>query len=166
MIKEVPIPVFASKPLDLVTKTKLLLENLPEEEVPPNLGIVMEYDISELIPPPALPVSTQMRADSASAYPRPQEPDVFKYGEDLFLAAAQEYIRSTYDAHYAGDNGVQTFDLILSSGAGVPFCVGNILKYASRYGKKGGYNRKDLLKIIHYACLALHASGSGGLEEN
>lgn len=36
------------------------------------------------------------------------------------------------------------------------FCIGNILKYAQRYGKKEGCNRKDLLKVIHYAIMALH----------
>ena len=34
--------------------------------------------------------------------------------------------------------------------------IGNILKYAQRYGKKNGYNRKDLFKVIHYALMALH----------
>ena len=32
----------------------------------------------------------------------------------------------------------------------------NIIKYAQRYGKKGGYNRDDLKKIIHYAIIMLH----------
>ena len=36
------------------------------------------------------------------------------------------------------------------------FALGNVLKYAQRYGKKEGYNRKDLLKILHYALIALH----------
>ena len=30
------------------------------------------------------------------------------------------------------------------------------MKYAQRYGKKNGYNRKDLMKIIHYAIIAMH----------
>jgi hypothetical protein len=29
------------------------------------------------------------------------------------------------------------------------------MKYAQRYGKKGGKNRKDLLKILHYTIIAL-----------
>jgi hypothetical protein len=36
------------------------------------------------------------------------------------------------------------------------FALGNVLKYAQRYGKKQGYNRADLLKILHYALIALH----------
>jgi len=30
------------------------------------------------------------------------------------------------------------------------------LKYAQRYGRKDGYNRKDLQKVLHYAIMALH----------
>ena len=41
------------------------------------------------------------------------------------------------------------------------FCQANILKYGSRYGDKDGKNKKDLLKIIHYAILALHYGGHG-----
>ena len=36
------------------------------------------------------------------------------------------------------------------------FVYGNVLKYTQRYGKKEGKNRKDLLKILHYAIIALH----------
>jgi hypothetical protein len=36
------------------------------------------------------------------------------------------------------------------------FALGNVLKYAQRYGKKEGFNRADLMKIIHYAVIALH----------
>ena len=36
--------------------------------------------------------------------------------------------------------------------------MGNILKYAQRYGHKGTPEdwRKDLLKVIHYAIIAMH----------
>ena len=36
--------------------------------------------------------------------------------------------------------------------------MGNILKYAQRYGKKGddAQARSDLMKIIHYAIIQLH----------
>jgi hypothetical protein len=30
------------------------------------------------------------------------------------------------------------------------------LKYTQRYGNKEGKNRKDLLKVLHYALIALH----------
>ena len=30
------------------------------------------------------------------------------------------------------------------------------MKYAQRYGRKAGKNRIDLMKIIHYAIIAIH----------
>jgi hypothetical protein len=33
--------------------------------------------------------------------------------------------------------------------------MGNILKYAQRYGKKEGHNKADLMKVIHYAMIQL-----------
>ena len=30
------------------------------------------------------------------------------------------------------------------------------MKYAQRFGKKDGKNRKDLLKILHYTMIALY----------
>ena len=33
--------------------------------------------------------------------------------------------------------------------------MGNILKYAQRYGKKEGRNKNDLMKVIHYAIIQL-----------
>ena len=44
----------------------------------------------------------------------------------------------------------------MDGGHGEGFCIGNILKYAQRYGKKDGYNRKDLMKVLHYAIMAFH----------
>ena len=33
--------------------------------------------------------------------------------------------------------------------------MGNIMKYAQRYGKKEGHNKADLMKVIHYAMIQL-----------
>lgn len=78
-----------------------------------------------------------------------------KFLESEYLNEVNAYINKTYDQHYAtGD--VQTFELIVSSGQADGFTMGSIVKYASRYGKKNGYNRKDLMKIIHYGILALY----------
>ena len=46
--------------------------------------------------------------------------------------------------------------MIVDSGHGEGFCMGNIMKYAMRYGKKEGHNDTDLYKIVHYAIIALH----------
>ena len=46
--------------------------------------------------------------------------------------------------------------MIIDTGHGQGFCVGNIMKYAMRYGKKNGSDTLDLHKIIHYAIIALY----------
>ena len=65
------------------------------------------------------------------------------------------YIDGTYDAHYS-QNKFQATEFIMDSGHGEGFCIGNILKYAQRYGKKHGKDRNDLLKVIHCGIMALH----------
>jgi hypothetical protein len=82
---------------------------------------------------------------------------MYKYSEDKLLKEIQNYIDSTYTEHYAnGLDGIQTTEFIIDNGDGIGFTRGNVIKYAQRYGKKGGYNRKDILKIIHYAIILLH----------
>ena len=77
-----------------------------------------------------------------------------KYNEGEILKEISDYVSSTYSAHYS-KNGIQTLDLIDSVGDAEAFCRSNILKYASRYDRKGTA-RKDIIKIIHYAVLLLH----------
>ena len=79
----------------------------------------------------------------------------YKYDEDKALRELKFYIDSTYDAHYSKDK-FQATEFIIDSGHGEGFCIGNILKYAQRYGKKNGKNRDDLLKVIHYGMIALY----------
>jgi len=80
----------------------------------------------------------------------------WKYNEEELLKELGEYISQTYNQHYsAGDEKIQTLDLIEACGDGEAFCRSNILKYASRYDKKGT-PRRDIIKILHYAILLLH----------
>ena len=79
----------------------------------------------------------------------------YKYNEGNTLAELQEYIDSTYDEHYS-KNKFQATEFIIDAGHGEGFCIGNILKYAQRYGKKNGKDRRDLLKVIHYGIMALY----------
>ena len=77
----------------------------------------------------------------------------FKYNEDALIAELRDYITSTYGQHYsAGNDSIQTLDLIEACGDAEAFCRSNILKYASRYDKKGTA-RRDIVKILHYGCL-------------
>jgi len=80
----------------------------------------------------------------------------FKFNEDKLIRELRDYIMSTYKQHYAGKGNVQAFELISAAGHGMGFTLGDIIKYASRYGKKNGRNRADLLKILHYGILALY----------
>ena len=79
----------------------------------------------------------------------------YKFEEDKSLNELKKYIDSTYDEHYSKSK-FQATEFILDSGHGEGFCIGNILKYAQRYGKKNGKDRKDLLKVIHYGIMALY----------
>ena len=84
----------------------------------------------------------------------------FKYHEEEILKDIQEYVSGTYQGHYTGKSheyrNVQTIDLMASKELASAFCQANILKYGSRYGNKDGKNKKDLMKVIHYAMLLLH----------
>ena len=67
----------------------------------------------------------------------------YKYNENKALDELSKYIDSTYDEHYS-KNKFQATEFIL--------------KYAQRYGKKNGKDRRDLLKVIHYGIIALHVN--------
>ena len=60
---------------------------------------------------------------------------MYKYSEDKLLAEILEYVNSTYSQHYS-QNKYQATEFILDSGHGAGFCIGNIMKYAQRYGHK------------------------------
>jgi hypothetical protein len=79
----------------------------------------------------------------------------YRYNEDKTLDELKSYIDATYGQHYSRDK-FQATEFIIDGGHGEGFCIGNVLKYAQRYGKKDGRNRKDLLKILHYAIIMLH----------
>ena len=90
----------------------------------------------------------------------------YKFSEDKYLEELKEYIDSTYQGHYS-TNKFQSTEVIIARGHGTGFCMGNVDKYANRYGKKGTREdaRKDLLKVIHYALLQLHVHDSEEQEE-
>ena len=96
-----------------------------------------------------------------SNYPKAEieKPPVhYKYNEEKILEKIKDYIGRTYSSHYSYNDKVQTLDLIEAVGDASAFCRSNILKYASRYDKKGT-TRLDIQKIIHYAVLLYHFEG-------
>jgi len=78
----------------------------------------------------------------------------YKFKENIILQDVKDYIDETYSSHYA-QSQKQATEIIIDQGHGEGFCMGNILKYAQRYGKKDGKNKRDLMKVIHYAIIQL-----------
>ena len=91
---------------------------------------------------------------------KPQHAHYYKYHEEEILKDIEEYVSGTYQGHYTGKShefrNAQTIDLMASKELASGFCQANILKYGSRYGNKDGRNKKDMMKVIHYAMLLLH----------
>ena len=85
----------------------------------------------------------------------------YKFNEENTIGQIKRYIDKTYEKHYANEK-YQATDMIIDAGHGDGFCMGNIMKYAMRYGKKPDpisgdlKDQGDLLKIIHYAIIAIH----------
>ena len=80
---------------------------------------------------------------------------MYNFNESELVEELKKYIYDTYGKHYATGK-YQATDMIIDSGHGIGFCIGNIMKYAKRYGQKEGYNRKDIMKILHYAIILLY----------
>tara|TARA_R110002012_G_scaffold222604_1_gene394499 strand:+ start:50 stop:313 length:264 start_codon:yes stop_codon:yes gene_type:complete len=79
----------------------------------------------------------------------------YKFNEGQIIKELKQYVDKTYESHYANGVKRQATEIIIDQGHGTGFCMGNILKYAQRYGKKEGHNKNDLLKVIHYAIIQL-----------
>ena len=95
----------------------------------------------------------------------PEEGDLsrieYRYNENQLIAEFREYVDETYGLHYSKEK-FQATEFIIDGGHGTGFCIGNVLKYAQRYGKKGtrADARKDLMKVLHYALLQLYVHDS------
>jgi len=84
----------------------------------------------------------------------------WKYEEDLTMKEIRDYISGTYSSHYTSkESKTQTLDLIGSIGDAEAFTRSNAIKYLSRFGKKNGKSKLDILKAIHYCILLYHFAG-------
>jgi len=93
--------------------------------------------------------------DFIDNYNKPLNEPEYKFGEDRKIKETLKYIQTTYDKHYS-QGSIQSTEFIVDSGHIEGFCIGNIIKYAQRYGKKTGESKSDnLKKIIHYALIAM-----------
>jgi len=86
----------------------------------------------------------------------------YKFDESIKISRIKEYIDSTYDKHYAHGRTEQATEVIRGSGHLEGFCIGNIIKYAQRYGKKVGEDKNNnLMKIVHYAIILMDNEQDG-----
>ena len=69
----------------------------------------------------------------------------YRYTEDKILEEVQDYVGE-----------YQTVDIWNTLGSAATTCRDTAIKYLMRYGKKDGYNKKDLLKAVHYITLLNH----------
>jgi len=90
----------------------------------------------------------------------------WKYNEEEIVKELLDYIRGTYKQHYAAnDQNLQTLDFIEAAHNDGEACSrDNIMKYVSRYDKKGT-PRRDILKILHYAVLLMHFNDKNAKRE-
>ena len=84
----------------------------------------------------------------------------YKFNEDKIIKQIKNHIDDTYNQHYANQK-YQATDMIIDAGHGEGFTVGNIMKYAMRYGKKDN-KKAELYKIIHYSIIALYLEETNG----
>lgn len=89
----------------------------------------------------------------------------YKFREDELMAELLNYVDSTYNTHYSKSK-FQATEFIIDGGHGPGFCIGNVMKYAQRYGKKGNMDdaRIDLLKVLHYALIMLYVHDESIVE--
>lgn len=81
---------------------------------------------------------------------------MFTKNEDKILDNVRDYIANTYSAHYANDKNIQVTDIWESMGMAKEAYRTNMVKYIIRAGNKEDQERKDIMKIIHYAILYLN----------
>lgn len=94
----------------------------------------------------------------------PKDTTPFKFSEGKILKELDEYVRSTYGEHYKTDQ-LEAFDVWIALGDSMPTFRNTAIKYLWRYGKKGGKNKKDLFKAMHYIMLCLHVDHFSDKDE-
>lgn len=77
-----------------------------------------------------------------------KEPN-WQFEEPRVLKELEEHLKGTYGEHYVGVDDLQTAHVFESLGTMGTTARDNAIKYLMRYGRKDGYNKKDLLKAMH-----------------
>ena len=100
--------------------------------------------------------TTNHDMDKSKPPPIPEVKMDFKYKEEEILIDLHAHLRSTYDEHYIAENGVECFDAWIALGEAGPTFRNTAIKYLWRYGKKGGKDKNDLMKAMHYIQMYLY----------
>lgn len=88
----------------------------------------------------------------------PVPPPKYKYMEDRIINDFHAYIDKTYGQHYMTESqNIECFDVWLALGDSMPTFRNTAIKYLWRYGKKGGSNKDDLMKVLHYTLMMLYS---------
>jgi len=128
------------------------VERDPREKVVEQIESIEESYVEELEEQHVERLHQQIVRDNANGF--------WKYEEDETLKELQDYLSGTYRSHYTSqESKTQTLDLIESIGDAEPFCRSNAIKYLSRFGKKNGKSKLDILKAMHYCVLLYHFAG-------
>ena len=101
--------------------------------------------------------------------PAPDKTINFRFHEDEYFDKVIDYIAGTYGQHYGHEvdgKNVQVVDLWEGMGSLLTTSRDTAIKYLVRYGRKGGYNDKDLLKAIHYTLLMMYAARNEDRKED
>lgn len=105
-------------------------------------------------------IANLSKFDKSMISSKPNSNGFWKYEEDKTLKEIEDYLTSTYHSHYTSETSkTQTLDLIESIGDAEAFTRSNAIKYLSRFGKKNGKSKMDILKAIHYCILLYHFAG-------
>jgi hypothetical protein len=143
----------------MVNSWSLLYDEIKMKENPYQTEYVFSINSNDMIEIEKSPVTMKESTNH-----------LWKYNEDKILKDVEDYVVSTYHGHYCGDeegyDDIQTIDLMAAKKLAAGFCQANILKYGSRYGDKDGRNKRDLMKVIHYAMLLLHFDGHYSRKDN
>ena len=80
--------------------------------------------------PDVLSLNSHTIPTSFEVKSQPNSDHFWKFGEGKTLKVVEEYIKGTYNGHYASDKSkVQVLDMIDAIDDGVPFCRDNLIKY-------------------------------------
>lgn len=79
----------------------------------------------------------------------------YKYNEDQIVQEFVDYLNKTKGEHYQAQD-IECFDAWMALGDATSTFRDTAIKYLWRYGKKGGNNKDDLLKAMHYVLLMIN----------